>query len=77
MEHVSVERLDKLKIERPSFSCDAPEKLGLFTAFRWRCSSRGETEFFSRTYQLKTGLFLVSTGNKKDKQDAWYAPCKI
>jgi hypothetical protein len=46
--------------ERPSFFSRAVfEKLGLFSAYRWRCSFRGETEFFSPSIPEKLGLFAV------------------
>jgi hypothetical protein len=39
------------------FARATPETLGLFSVFRWLCSSRGETEFFPYAAPEKLGLF--------------------
>jgi hypothetical protein len=48
-------------IERPSFSRATPEKLGLFSAYRWLCSFRGETEFLPAPHPKNSvsSLFFV------------------
>jgi hypothetical protein len=59
---VSCLRIDGsvLSGERPSFLfARHSQKLGLLSAYRWLCSSRGETEFFSRATPEKLGLSIL------------------
>jgi hypothetical protein len=48
--------------DRVFFHLAIPEKLGLFAAYRWLCSSRGETEFFSPTNQKNSVSSLLIDG---------------
>jgi hypothetical protein len=58
MGQVPIDGSAALKLKRLGFSWATPEKLGLFSAFRWLRSSRGETEFFfTHATPEKLGLF--------------------
>jgi hypothetical protein len=49
--------------ERASFFSRAVfEKLGLFSAYRWRCSFRGESEFFFTTLYQKNSVSSLFDG---------------